>query len=239
MSLPKVSVKTHQLVVPTTKEKITYKPFSVREQKILLEVKDIDDPTEQLRSVKQVISNCVVTPSNFNVDAMSSVDMEYIFINLRAKSVGEVVELKLKHNEVEGCSWESEVAVDLTQVQVQFSDEFESSFMLDDNLGVELRVPGIDELSKIAAGKDEIEQMQIALEVCLYKLYDKEGQVWNLQESDITELRDFIDSLSADNITDMQKFFLNFPKLQHEVRWVCPSCGKADKVVLEGMQNFF
>jgi len=245
MALPKIKTPTHELKLPSTGETIVYRPFLVKEQKILLIALESEDQNEMLRAIKQIIVNCVV--GDIDVDNLPMFDLEFVFLNLRARSVGEIVDLKLSHlggtnSDGEECGGKFDYQLDLTTVEVFREEDHNPKIILDEEegIGIVLKYPTIAMSDSIqqAAERSQIEIITDMVITCIDVIFDAE-EVYPAGESNREELSSFLNDLSQEQFEKITNFFSSMPKLKHDIEWECSVCGKLEKTELEGMANFF
>ena len=236
MALPKINVPTYELAVPSTDEKIKYRPFLVKEEKILLIAMESGETKDMLQAVKDIVNEC--TFNKLKLGEMPMFDVEYIFLQIRSKSVGEVSKLKVLCQD-DGETY-ANVEVDLNEVQVQVDDNHTNKIELTDEMGMILKYPTIDSFS--AGGISEItaENMLDVVVSCIAQIYDKKGEkVYESIDSTKEELTDFVENLNTKQFADVQKFFDTMPKLKHEIKVKNPKTKKESNVILTGLNDFF
>ena len=239
MSLPVINSPTHELEVPSTKDKIKYRPFLVNEEKILLLALEMSEeaPEAMIEAVKQIISNC--TFEKIDTDKLALFDLEYIFLRIRAKSVGEIAKIKVLSPDDEETY--VEVEIPLEEVRVKFNDEHTNDIKLSDDIGVIMKYPQYKDIPQQTNGEDvsgETEQAFTMIKRCVNSIYEGETVHERVDFSD-EELDDFINSLGGEQFLALQNFFVTMPKLSHEVKFKNPKTKKNNKVTLEGLQSFF
>jgi hypothetical protein len=234
MALPKIAIAKFGLELPSTGKRITFRPFLVKEEKMLLMAAQSEDSLSMIDAVKDVIAACT---EDVNVEKIPYFDLEYLFLNIRAKSVGEIVKLEYRHTggvNYQGITCESvtPVEINLEQVKVDKNPKHSNKIQLDDKLGMEMRYPTINDVKKVSEGSDEIEM----LAKCILSVYDDDNvyEPDNLQDS-----VDFIESLNNAQFSKIMEFINTMPKLRHTFTYKCRGCGQEDKVTLEGMSDFF
>jgi hypothetical protein len=233
MALPKIASPTYDLTVPSSKDTLKYRPFLVKEEKLLLLANESGEDTEIMGAVKQIITNCVF--EKLEVDDLALFDLEYIFLRIRAKSVGEVVNLKLLCPDDEETY--VDVSVNLDEVAVQFNEEHESTIQLDDSISLIMRYPQFSFAQESTEGS-ETEYIFKMIKSCIGTIVDGDTIYERADFSD-KELDTFIESLTSEHFQRLQKFFETMPRLQHEVKFKNPNTKKQQKVTLEGMNAFF
>ena len=235
MALPKLTTPTYELEVPSTDEKIKYRPFLVREEKILLMALESGETKDIINAVKDIVTEC--TFGKVDLGTLPMFDVEYIFLNIRAKSVGEVSTLRLLCPD-DGETY-AEVEVDLSKILVQVEKDHNSKIDLTDEMGMIMTYTNID--SMVNTGITDItSNMLDVIGTCILQIYDKDGEeVFETKDQTKKEISEFIESLNTKQFQDVQKFFDTMPKLKHEVELENPKTGVKSKVVLQGLNDFF
>ena len=244
MALPKINTPIFELTLSSSGQPVQYRPFLVKEQKILLLALESGEPKSIMTAVKQIIRNCVVG-DNVDVDKLPTFDLEYFFMRLRGKSIGEVVDLQLRHptglySKDEECDHATQFKFNIMQVEVQKTIEHTDKIIIDENtgLGIKLKYPTADFTELDVENLSQLDVASKMLIACIDYIYDKE-EVYKKEDSSEKELSAFIDDLSQEQFTNVMKFFETMPKLKHTINWKCSKCGCDDEVTLEGMSNFF
>jgi len=236
MALPKINVPTYELAVPSTDEKIKYRPFLVKEEKILLIAMESGETKDMLQAVKDIVDEC--TFNKLKLGDIPMFDVEYIFLNIRAKSVGEVSKLKVLCQD-DGKTY-ANVEVDLNEVQVQVEEGHTNKIELTDEMGVIMKYPTIDSFNANGITDITTENMLEVIAACIAQIYDKKGEeIYDSKDSTQKELVDFVEQLNTSQFQDMQKFFDTMPSLKHEVTVKNPKTKKESKVTLTGLNDFF
>ena len=236
MALPKIDVPTYELVVPSTDEKVKFRPFLIKEEKILLIAMESGENEDIIQAVKTIVSDC--TFHKLKLGTMPMFDVEYIFLQIRAKSVGEVSKLKLLCRD-DGKTY-ANVELDLNDVQVQVDDSHTNKIELSDEMGVIMQYPTIDSFS--AAGISEIgaENMLDVIASGIAQIYDKGGEEVHMAvDSTKKELVEFIEQLNTKQFAEVQKFFDTMPKLKHTITVKNPKTEVESNVTLTGLNDFF
>lgn len=233
MALPKLATAKYELTLPSTGQKIEYRPFLVKEEKILLTAQSTGEESDMLRAVEQIIENC--TFGELKTGELPFFDIEYVFIKLRSKSIGEVATVKVlcpddKKTRVE-------VDINLDEVECVRDVSHNADIKLTDDVGIVLEYPRIDSLAEMTKVSDSEAGFAI-VKSCISQIYDKEN-VYAKSDMDKKELDEFIDSLSHTQFEKVQQFFDTMPKVKHSVKVKNPNTGIESEVVIEGMQNFF
>ncbi len=230
MALPKVEVPTYELEVPSTDEKLKYRPFLVKEEKILLMALESQDNAEMMIALKEIVKAC--TFEKFDTDKAPLFDLEYIFLRLRAKSVGEISKIKLKCDDDK--SW-AEVEIPLEEVNVHVDEDHTNKIDINENIKVVMDYP---KLNVNFAGLNDVEKFFGLIKACIFQIIDGE-EVYERDNMNDSELDDFIESLSPGAMAHFRKFFESMPRLKYEVEFENPKTKKKEKRTLEGMNSFF
>ena len=232
MTLPKIVTPTYELEIPSSKEKITYRPFLVKEEKILLLAQEAGEESDILNAIKQIIKNC--TFEEVEVNDMALFDLEYIFLRIRSKSVGEKVELKLLCDD-DGETY-ADVTIDLDEVTVDFPKEHTNNIQLTDTISLVMRYPQMSALNLMT--DSDTETIFHMIKTSIRQIIDGETIY---EQVDFTEedLDAFIESLTSEHFKNIQEFFQTMPKLKHVVKYKNPKTKKQNKRTLEGLNSFF
>ena len=238
MPLPKVSTPTYELEIPSIKKTVKYRPFLVKEEKILIIAMESEDPKQITEAVKDVISNCIIT-KGVKVDSLATFDIEYLFLNIRGKSVGETAEVLIT------CPDDGEtqvpITINLDDIKVEVSKEHTSDIKLDDNLSVRMKYPSIQEFIKnnfIRNDQISVDDTFCVITSCIEQIYNEE-ESWSASDCTKKELTDFLESLSSKQFKNIEKFFETMPKLSHTINVKNPNTDVENKIVLDGLTSFF
>ena len=236
MALPKVNTPTYELVVPSTDEKLKYRPFLVKEEKILMIAMEGKEQSGILDAVKQIVKSC--TFDKFDMSKAPMFDVEYIFLNIRAKSVGEISTVNLR------CLDDNETFVkteiDLTEVEVKMDEEHTNKIELTEEMGMIMTYPNLDSFADYDVTNINASNMIDMIASCIAQIYDKKGEdVYDSKDSTHKELVDFIEQLNSKQFAEVQKFFDTMPKLTHTVTIENPKTKKKSEIVLSGLNDFF
>ena len=239
MALPKLNVPVYEAILPSTEKVIKYRPFLVKEEKLLLTALEADDSKALSSAVKQIVNNCV--QGELDVDNLSTFDIEYLFLRLRAKSVGEKVTVGLRpwgcpKNEGKLCENSTSVEINLEEVKVDKSTASSSKIMLDDKIGIKMKYPDIDSVNIIGTSSDAA-GMDI-IRGCVDMIFTEEETHERDSFTD-KELDEFIDSLNSQQFKLIKDFFDNMPILTHTVKYKCETCGEKKETTLTGLNSFF
>jgi hypothetical protein len=237
MPLPKISTPTYELEIPSLKKTVKYRPFLVKEEKVLIIAMESEDNKQIARSVKEVISNCLIT-KGIKVDDLSTFDIEYLFLNIRGKSVGETVDVLVTCPD-DGTT-QVPVSINLDEIKVSVSPEHTRDIQLDDALTLRMKYPSLQEFikSNFNSGEVSVEDTFDLISSCIEQVYSEE-ESWNASDFSKKELQDFVDQLSSKQFKKIEAFFDTMPKLSHTITLKNPNTGVESDVVLEGLSSFF
>ena len=239
MPLPKISAPTYELVLPSSNKKIRYRPFLVREEKILIMALESEDTKQITEAIKTVIHNCVIT-RGVKVDKMSTFDIEYLFLNVRGKSVGESVEVNVT------CPDDGQtkvpVEIDIDTIKIQKNPKHTNIIKLDDNLSVQMNYPSLDQFIETNfetdSQKAQVDQSLDVIMSCIKQVYNEE-ESWSASDCTKKELKDFVESMNSKQFKDIEAFFETMPKLSHKIKITNPNTKVESEVVIEGLASFF
>jgi hypothetical protein len=236
MALPKLTTPTYELEIPSTDEKIKYRPFLVKEEKILMMAMESKASADITQAVKDIVSEC--TFNKVKIDNMPMFDVEYIFLQIRSKSVGEISKLKLL------CPDDKEtyadVEVDLNAVKVQVGDDHTNKIELGNGMGMIMRYPTIDSFSESGIKDINPSNMLEVISTCIEQIYEEDGKkTYDTKDQTKKEVTDWIEQLNTKQFKDVQKFFDTMPKLKHDITIKNPKTKKESKITLLGLNDFF
>ena len=240
MPLPKIATPSYELELPSTGKTISYRPFLVKEEKLLVIALESEDTKQITNAIKAVIRACILT-KGVKVESLPTFDIEYLFLNIRGKSVGEDIDVNLicpDDNETE-----VSVSVSLDDIKVQKPEGHSNQIKLDNNLMMELKYPSLNEFIKNNfdpndAGANAMEQSFDLIGSCINKIYN-EDEVWVAADCSKKEINEFLDSMNSNQFKEVEKFFETMPKLSHTVKVKNPKTKVESDVVLEGLASFF
>ena len=239
MPLPKINTPTYELELPSTGKKIKYRPFLVREEKILLMALESEDMKQISTGIVQILNDCILT-RGVKVQTLATFDIEYLFLNVRAKSVGESVEVTVTCPDDEETTVDMEIDID--SIRVQKDKSHKSIVKLDNKYSMKLKYPSFDQFidSNFEVGDDtsDIGKSLDMIISCIEMVYDDE-ESWSASDCTKKELRDFVDQLNSKQFKEIEKFFTTMPKLTHTISVKNPETGVESEVVLEGLASFF
>ena len=240
MPLPKIATPSYELELPSTGKTIQYRPFLVKEEKLLVIALESEDTKQITNAIKAVIKSCVLT-KGVKVEALPTFDIEFLFLNIRGKSVGENIDLKLVCPDDE--KTEVSVSINLDDIKVQKLEGHTKQIKLDDNLMMELKYPSLNEFIKNNfdpndKSKNPMDQSFDLIGSCIDKIYN-EDEVWVADDCSKKEINEFLDSMNSNQFKEVEKFFETMPKLSHTVKVTNPKTKVESDVVLEGLASFF
>ena len=236
MALPKIDVPIYELTVPSTDEKIKYRPFLVKEEKLLLIAMESGENSDILRAVKDIVDSC--TFNKMKIGNMPMFDVEYIFLQIRSKAVGEVSTLRVLC--LDDMKTYAKVEVDLNEIEVRVTDAHTNKIELSDEMGVIMKYPTVDSFVENKIDDISPANMLDVIITCIEKIYDKKGEeVFDAKDSTKQELIDFVEQMNTTQFADVQKFFDTMPSLTHEITVKNPKTKKESKVTLSGLNDFF
>jgi hypothetical protein len=240
--LPKLDVPMYSVNLISTGKPVRFRPFLVKEQKLFLMAAESNDGNEMVNTIRQVLKNCVL--DEIDIDALPTFDLEYLFMNLRARSVEEVVNLRYKCNnttkedgEEKKCNGVVEFDVNLLEVQPTKNQNHKNKIQLTDNLGICFKYPTFDMLQKY----EKLEENQIMIKIlvdCIDYIYDKDS-VYYAKDTPIKELEEFVDNLQQKDMEKFKEFFDTMPEIKKDVHFKCPKCGYEEDMTIKGIQSFF
>lgn len=236
MALPKlVTSPRYSTMLPSTGEYIDYRPYTVKEEKILMIALETKDQKQILRTLKDVVRNCV---ENIDVQELTTFDLEWIFLKLRAKSVGENATLKLKCQKDPDCGGQTEVQLNLDEIDIK-GEVLSKTIAITDEVGVTVKYPTVDIVEKYE--NDKLESIDGAFDMiskCIVSIYDKDTVYETVNETP-EDVKEFLDSLSSQQFKGLIDFFTNIPEVNHNLEWKCSKCGEESQIELKGIDSFF
>ena len=239
MPLPKINTPTYELTLPSTGKKIKYRPFLVREEKILIMAMESEDMKDITNSIVQILSDCILT-ENVKVESLATFDIEYLFLNVRARSVGETVDVNITCPD-DG-ETQVEMTIDIDSIKIQKTRGHKNIIKLDDNLSMKLRYPSLDQFveNNFETGQDvsEVGQSLSMITSCIDMIYNEE-ETWEAADFSKKELDEFVEQMNTKQFKQIEKFFTTMPKLSHTIAVKNPNTGVESEVVLEGLAAFF
>ena len=240
MPLPTVATPTYELKLPSSNKKIKYRPFLVKEEKVLIIALESKSQTEITNAVKDVLKQCILT-KDVNVDSLPTFDIEYIFLNIRAKSIGEAIKVLVT------CPDDGETEVPVTiyvdEIKVVKSKEHKTDIVLDDNMTLRMKYPSINQFieTNFDTNEDPKESVNKTFKIiseCIDTIYTQED-AWDAKDYTPEERVEFVEQLNSKQYKEVEKFFSTMPKLSHKIEITNPNTKKKSSVVLEGLADFF
>lgn len=241
--LPKLDVPIYETKLISTGQTIRFRPFLVKEQKLFLMAAESNDPKDTITAIKQVLTNCVL--DDIDVENMATFDIEYLFLQLRARSIGEVVNLRFNcnnnvvdKNEEKVCGNLVKIDVNILDVNPIKNEEHSNKIQITDKVGVVLKYPTFSTIDANEIDTQDMKQILNVIVACIDFIYDDE-QVYYAKDVKKEELMDFIENMKQADLEKLSSFFTSLPKLKKEVKFHCDKCGYDEDIVLEGVQSFF
>ena len=239
MPLPKINTPVYELVLPSSGRKVKYRPFLVREEKILIMALESEDQKQISNAIKTLISQCVQT-RGIKVDKMATFDIEYLFLNVRAKSVGESVEVNVTCPD-DGQTM-VQMEIDIDSIKVEKNPDHSDVIKLDKDLSVKMNYPSMTQFIEtnfeVDTDKPQVDQSLDVIMQCIDQVYNAE-ESWDATDCTKKELREFVESMNSKQFKDIEKFFETMPKLQHKIKVMNPNTKVESEVMLEGLASFF
>lgn len=230
MALPNMAVPTFKTKIPSTGKTIEYRPFLVREEKILLMALEGGSVDEMAEATKKILQSCIL--SDINVDDLATFDIEYLFLQLRGKSVGEMIDLLVGHTGESDCQHKTEVEINIDNIKVEGIKK-DKTIQLTNEIGVKVRYPSMKDVEQL---DDSNEGPFRVIASCIEVVYDNENVYDDFTHE---EMESWLETLNKSQFAKISDFFTNIPKLQYKVEWTCPECKKKDSFIIEGLASFF
>jgi len=238
MPLPKINTPTYELTLPSTGKKIKYRPFLVREEKILIMALETEDTEQITNAVVDIINGCILT-KGVDVSKLATFDIEYLFLNVRSKSVGESVEVNVICPDDNKTS--VQVEIDIDSIKIQKTKGHKNIIKLDDQYSMKLKYPSLNEFIDTnfeSSEESDVNKSMNMITSCIEMVYDQE-ESWSASDSTQQELEEFIEQLNSKQFKSIEKFFETMPKLSHKLKVTNPTTEVESEVVLEGLASFF
>ena len=238
MPLPTISTPTYELTLPSSNRKIKYRPFLVKEEKVLIIAMESQDTKQIARAVKDVLTKCILT-KGIKVEKLATFDIEYLFLNVRGKSVGEHIEVMVTCPDDE--KTQVPMSINIDDIKVQKDDDHSPDIKLDDTYTLKMKYPSLTEFIK--NNYDNLEKLGVndtfdLIASCIDQVYTEE-ESWSHQECTKKELSDFVESLNSNQFKMVENFFTSMPKLTHTVKVINPNTKVESEIKIEGLQSFF
>jgi hypothetical protein len=240
--LPKIDVPVYEIKLNSTGEAIKFRPFTVKEEKLFLMAYESDDVKYSVDTIIQVLNNCVI--SDVEIKDLPTFDIEYLFLNLRARSIGEIVKLKYRCNNEVGteeepkkCNSSVEIEVNVLEIEPKSGPSHSNKIELSENLGIVMKYPKMGLIKETG----DVDDFNVVLELiisCIDYIYDKDN-IYYAKDSTKEELTEFLDSLQSKDLEKIKDFFDTMPKLKKQMDFNCNKCGYHESIELEGLQSFF
>ena len=238
MPLPKIATPTYELELPSTGQSINYRPFLVKEEKLLVLALETEDTKQITTAIKNVLKNCVLT-KGIKVDQLPTFDIEFLFLNIRGKSVGEEIEVNIICPDDE--ETQVPITIDLDDIKIQKNDDHTNQIKLDKDLMMELKYPSLEQFIKNNFDFDDANAMDQSFDLiatCIDKIFTAD-EVWAAADCTKKEVKDFLEQMNSSQFKEIEKFFETMPKLSHTVKVTNPKTKVKSDVVLEGLASFF
>jgi len=252
--LPQIKTPEYELVIPSTGQRAVFRPFLVREEKILLMAMQSEDERQIIRAVEDIIHSCLQSPIETN--KLSMFDIEYIFLKIRSKSIGEIIEMKYQcQNEVDKpyrdedsgvmmarkapCGTYVPIKIHLDEVQVERDPDHTTQIKLTDTVGIMMRYPNMAMARSMGRAAQKTEDVSQALDLiasCIESFFNETEVITEFNHDEVVT---WLEGLTQQQFALIQKFFDTIPRLRHKINFECPACGYKQDIVIEGIQNFF
>ena len=241
--LPKIDVPIYELKLISSGKSVRFRPFLVKEQKLLLMTAQSDDPKDALNVVKQISKNCII--DDIDVESLPVFDLEYIFLNLRARSVNEVVSLQYKcnnkikdeSNEEKVCGSLEKFDINLLEITPTKSLQHDKKIMLSEKLGIMMKYPTFEMVANLKGQNENEILMELSIN-CIDYIFD-DDKLYYAKDVTREELVEFVDNLQQKDLEKIQQFFETTPKIKKSLNFNCRKCGYKEDITVEGLQNFF
>jgi hypothetical protein len=237
MALPKMQTPIYTLTVPSLKKEVKFRPFLVKEEKALLLAQQSEDTKVMVNTLKSIIENCVI--DKIDVDKLAIFDYEYMFTQIRAKSVGENVNLFFLCDTCDDPKAKAEINIDISKFAVEFPEAHVNKIELFDDVGIIMKNPGIDTLDKLDKVKDgDIDSIFDVVSDCIESIYTSD-EAFNVKDQTKQEVVEFLENLTQEQFKKIEQYFLTMPKLRQQIEYDCPVCNKHHVKTMEGLESFF
>ena len=238
MPLPKISTPTYELELPSTEQSVKYRPFLVKEEKLLVIALETEDVKQITNAIKTVIKNCILT-KDIKVETLPTFDIEFLFLNIRGKSVGEQVDVNII------CPDDNEtnvsVSINLDDIKVQKNEDHTNKIKIDSKIMMEMKYPSLEQFIKNNFdfnNQNAMDQSFDLIASCIDKIYT-EDEAWSTSDVTKKEVTEFLESMNSSQFKDIEKFFETMPKLSHKIQIKNPKTEVESEVILEGLASFF
>ena len=236
MPLPTLSTPQFEATLPSTQKTITFRPFLVREEKLLYIALESRNELEVIKTIKQILKACII--DEIDIDRLTSFDFEYLFLQLRGKSVGETIDLTVGHDpDKSDCKHRTPVQINIDSISVEMPDSVNNVIELTDTVGLTLEYPNIQTITKLSSQKmTDVERVYEIVPSCIESVYSADEIITDFTR---TELNDWIMSMNQKQFASVIEFFNKIPTVKHTVEWNCEKCNTSDSVEIKGLQSFF
>ena len=239
MPLPKINAPTYELELPSSGKKVKYRPFLVREEKILIMALESQDMKQIASAITDVLKSCILS-RGIKIEKLATFDIEYLFLNVRARSVGETVDVNVTCPDDEKTQVEMEIDIDA--IKIQKNPEHTKLIKLDDNLSVEMNYPSFQEFIntnfEFEGDENQVDKSFDIITACIGQVFTEE-ESWSGSDCTKKELKEFVESMNSKQFKDVEAFFTTMPKLSHKVKVKNPTTEVESEIVLEGLASFF
>ena len=240
MALPKITTPTYELLLPSTDKKLKFRPFLVKEEKALLVAMESADTSQMILSLREIVNNCIQN-DDFDVGKAPFFDSEYLFLQIRSKSVGEVSELEYGHTDGvtyagEPCDHISKLKVNLEEIKAKELEGHQKEIQITDTLKIKMKYPSLVELSTLDFEDQELSDEFKLVAQCIDYVFDDNE---TYEADTIEEKVSFVESMNTKQMSKLSEFFDTMPRIRHEVKYTCEGCGQEDVLKLEGLSDFF
>ena len=247
MSLPVIDAPTFEMNLLSIKDTITYRPFLVKEERLLLMAMEAGDQQEIIKTSKQIINNCILS-ENVNADKLPLFDLQMALLKIRSKSVGEEIEIVMKHldgknSNEEECNGSSKIKINLSNLKLTVHDDHSKYVKLTDTISIEMKYPTMSVYNRMSA-MDDVENASTINELfniiidCIDNIYSGD-EIFSASDHTTEEMNDFINSLTSDQFDKLKTFFNTMPVLVYDIQFTCPKCNCLEKQTLNGVADFF
>lgn len=237
MALPIMKTPLYNIIIPSTKKEVKFRPFLVKEEKALLLAQQSEDPKVMVNTLKDIIAGCI--SEDIDVNSLAIFDFEYLFTHIRSKSVGEFVELLFLCDTCDDEKAKAPVSMDISKFEVVIPEDHKNKIDLADGIGVVMKYPSVNSLEKLeSAGAGDVDSMFDVVSECIDYIYTNE-EVFYVKDQSKAEVMEFLESLTQEQFSKIEAFFEAMPKMSQKVEYNCPVCNKHHEKLLEGLQSFF
>ena len=240
MALPKIDIPTYDMIIPSTDKKIKYRPFLVKEEKILMMALEGKDQKEMAGALKQIINNCCL--NDIDVDKLAPFDLEFFFLQLRGKSIGNTIDLTQPCQSKKGkdgeCKNIIEFTINVDDIKVIKNPDHTNKIDLTSTIGIMMKYPEVEDIMSEALQTDDADEVLQLITKCMESIYD-DNTVYKMKDTDQNETKEFLEGLTQEQFMKIREFFDTMPKIRYETTLTCSKCKGKNKIEVEGLQNFF